>query len=106
MNREQAQFAAAIAAAEKVVAGAAGRKMSNDERDRVKQHIDTYERRQALWEGVLEGCVPALVASEQQARADVVMHEYLRRAAQPTNAAARCVVREDRQDVCRACKGV
>lgn len=75
-------------------------------RPEVKRHIDTYERRQALWEGVLEGCVPALVVSQQQTHADEVMREYLRRAAQPTDAAARCVVREDRQDVCRACKGV
>lgn len=75
-------------------------------RPEVKQHIDTYERRQALWEGVLAGCVPALVVSQQQTRADDVMREYLRRAAQPTDTAARCVVRDDRQDVCRACKGV
>ncbi len=75
-------------------------------RPEVKQHIDTYERRQALWEGVLEGCVPALVVSRQQAQADDVMREYLRRAAQPTDAAARCVVQDDRRDVCRACKGV
>lgn len=75
-------------------------------RPEVKQHIDTYERRQALWEGVLEGCVPELVISQQHERADDAMREYLRRAAQPTDTGARCVVREDRQDVCRACKGV
>lgn len=75
-------------------------------RAEVKRSIDTYERRQALWEGVLEGCVPGLLASHQQARADEVMREYLRRAAQPSDGAARCVVRDDRQDVCRSCRGV
>jgi len=34
------------------------------------------------------------------------MREYLRRAAAPHDENARCVVREERPDVCRACKGV
>lgn len=75
-------------------------------RPEVKRHVDTYQRRQALWEGVLEGCVPALLEDGQRGRADEVMHEYLRRAARPHDPHARCVVRDDRPDVCRACKGV
>lgn len=75
-------------------------------RPEVKQHIDTYERRQALWEGVLEGCVPRLLAAGEHERADHAMREFLRRAAGPSNAEARCVVRADRPGVCRACKGV
>ena len=42
-------------------------------RPEVKRHIDTYQRRQDLWEGVLEGCVPGLLASGQQPRADDAM---------------------------------
>ncbi len=72
----------------------------------VKCHIDTYERRQALWEGVLEGCVPALLVDGDEARADAAMREYLRRAAAPRDAHARCVVRANRPGTCRACKGV
>ena len=75
-------------------------------RHSVKQHVDTYQRRQTLWEGVLEGCVPGLLAEGRHDRADDVMHEYLRRAALPHDPHARCVVRDDRPDVCRACKGV
>jgi siroheme synthase-like protein len=75
-------------------------------RPEVKRHIDTYARRQTLWEGVLEGCLPALLQAGQQARADEVMWEYLRRAAVPHDPHARCVVRDERPDVCRACKGV
>jgi siroheme synthase-like protein len=75
-------------------------------RPAVKRAIDTYERRQALWEGVLEGCVPELLVTGQAARAAEVMDEYLRRAAAPHDPHARCVVRDDRPDVCRACKGV
>ena len=75
-------------------------------RPEVKRHIDTYARRQTLWEGVLEGCVPALLEAGQRARADEVMREYLRRAAAPHDPHARCVVRDERPDVCRACKGV
>ncbi len=75
-------------------------------RPEVKQRIDTYARRQTLWEGVLEGCVPALLVAGQQARADEVMREYLRRAAAPHDPHARCVVHDERPDVCRACKGV
>ena len=75
-------------------------------RPEVKRHVDTYERRQTLWEGVLEGCVPQLVADGDRARADEAMREFLRRAAQPHDPHARCAVRADRPDVCRACKGV
>jgi len=75
-------------------------------RPEVKQHIDTYERRQALWEGVLEGCVPQLLVHGENARADQAMQEYLRRASAPHDPHARCVVHEDTPDVCRACKGV
>jgi len=75
-------------------------------RPEVKRHIDTYARRQTLWEGVLEGCVPALLEAGQKARADQAMQEYLRRAAAPHDPHARCVVRDERPDVCRACKGV
>ena len=75
-------------------------------RPEVKRHIDTYARRQTLWEGVLEGCVPALLEAGQKARADQAMQEYLRRAAAPHDPHARCVVRDERPDVCRACTGV
>jgi siroheme synthase-like protein len=75
-------------------------------RAEVKAHIDTYERRQSLWEGVLEGCVPALVADGDRGAANAAMREFLARAARPFAAEARCVVRADRPDVCRACKGV
>ena len=75
-------------------------------RPEVKRHIDTYQRRQDLWEGVLEGCIPGLLASGQQPRADEAMRAFLRRAAAPHDPHARCVVREERPDVCRACKGV
>jgi siroheme synthase-like protein len=75
-------------------------------RPEVKRHIGTYERRQALWEGVLEGCIPALLVAGEHGRADEAMREFLRRAAHPSNVEARCVVRADRPDVCRACKGV
>lgn len=74
-------------------------------RPEVKRHVDTYERRQTLWEGVLEGCVPQLLVDGQRARADEAMREYLRRAGLPHDPRARCVVRADRPDVCRACKG-
>lgn len=75
-------------------------------RPEVKRHIDTYERRQALWEGVLEGCVPDLLVRGEKGRADAAMSEYLRRAAAPHDPHARCVVGDERPDVCRACKGV
>ena len=75
-------------------------------RPEVKRHIDTYARRQTLWEGVLEGCVPALLEAGQKARADQAMQEYLRRAAAPHDAPCVRVVRDERPDVCRACKGV
>ncbi len=75
-------------------------------RPEVKRHIDTYARRQTLWEGVLEGCLPDLLVAGEQARADQVMREYLRRASQGHDPHARCVVHQDRPDVCRACKGV
>ena len=75
-------------------------------RPEVKRRIDTYQRRQALWEGVLEGCVPGLLLSGEHARAADAMHEYLRRAAAPHDPHAHCVVHDDRPDVCRACKGV
>lgn len=74
-------------------------------RPEVKRHVDTYERRQTLWEGVLEGCVPQLLVDGDMARAEEAMREYLRRAARPHDPQARCVVRADRPDVCRACKG-
>jgi len=75
-------------------------------RPEVKRRIDTYERRQSLWEGVLEGCVPRLLVNGERARADAAMREYLDRAALPHDPHARCVVRAERPDVCRACKGV
>lgn len=75
-------------------------------RPAVKQRVDTYQRRQALWEGVLEGCVPALVGNGERERADRAMDEYLRRAAMPHDPDARCAVDADRPGLCRACKGV
>lgn len=75
-------------------------------RPEVKRHVHTYERRQTLWEGVLEGCVPQLLVDGDRAGADAAMREYLRRAGQPHDSRASCVVRADRPDVCRACKGV
>ncbi|WP_239492519.1 bifunctional precorrin-2 dehydrogenase/sirohydrochlorin ferrochelatase [Luteitalea sp. TBR-22] len=75
-------------------------------RPEVRNHVDTYERRQALWEGVLEGCVPALVAEGDRVRADAAMREFLARATRQSDQQARCVVGSDRPDVCRACKGV
>ena len=75
-------------------------------RAEVKRRVDTYERRQTLWEGVLEGCVPALVVSQARDRADAAMREFLARADRPSDAQASCVVGRERLDVCRACKGV
>ena len=75
-------------------------------RAEVKRRIDTYERRQALWEGVLEGCVPArLVAGDRQA-ADSAMQEFLVRSARPHDEDAVCVLGNQPPGVCRACKGV
>jgi uroporphyrin-III C-methyltransferase/precorrin-2 dehydrogenase/sirohydrochlorin ferrochelatase len=65
-------------------------------RPEVKSRIDTYQRRQAFWEGVLEGCVPELLAAGDEARAEDVMRECLRRAS---------AIQLD-GDVCRARKGV
>jgi uroporphyrin-III C-methyltransferase/precorrin-2 dehydrogenase/sirohydrochlorin ferrochelatase len=75
-------------------------------RPEVKQHIDTYQRRQAFWEGVLEGCVPALLVEGDEAGADAVMRACLQRAQAPSNPAATCAAQTGRPDVCRACMGV
>jgi uroporphyrin-III C-methyltransferase/precorrin-2 dehydrogenase/sirohydrochlorin ferrochelatase len=75
-------------------------------RPEVKQHIDTYQRRQSFWEGVLEGCTPALLAEGDDAGADEVIRECLRRAQAPSNPAATCAAQTGRPDVCRACMGV
>ena len=75
-------------------------------RPEVRRHVDTYERRQALWEGVLEGCVPSLLATGDDAAADAAMHACLRRAGERPRGHATCVVDARRPDVCRACKGV
>jgi precorrin-2 dehydrogenase / sirohydrochlorin ferrochelatase len=75
-------------------------------RAEVKRRIDTYERRQALWEGVLEGCVPGLVVAGARPGADDAMREFLARADRPFDATAACAVGHERSDVCRACKGV
>ena len=75
-------------------------------RAEVKRRIDTYERRQALWEGVLEGCVPArLVAGDRQA-ADSAMQEFLVRSARPHDEDAVCVLGNQPPGTRRACKGV
>lgn len=75
-------------------------------RPEVKRHIGTYQRRQALWEGVLEGCVPGLLAEGNEACAESLMREYLRRAQTPSNPNASCAANANRPDVCKACKGV
>ena len=75
-------------------------------RPEVKRQIGTYARRQELWEGVLEGCLPALLAAGHEAQADEAMREYLRRAARPPDSAAHCAIHYDRREICRACKGV
>lgn len=75
-------------------------------RPEVKRRIGTYARRQALWEGLLEGCVPALVAHGRESDADAVVQECLRRADGPHDELARCAAHPDRPGTCRACKGV
>jgi len=75
-------------------------------RPEVKRHVDTYQRRQAFWEGVLESCMPELLASGDAACADEVIRVCLRRAQAPSNPAATCAAQTGRPDVCRACKGV
>ena len=75
-------------------------------RAEVKRQIDTYERRQALWEGVLEGCVPARVVAGDREAADSAMQEILVRSARPHDEDAVCVLGNQPPGVCRACKGV
>ena len=75
-------------------------------RAEVKRRIDTYERRQALWEGVLEGCVPVRVVAGDREAADSAMQEFLVRSARPHDEDAVCVLGNQPPGVCRACKGV
>lgn len=72
----------------------------------VKRHIDTYQRRQAFWEGVLEGCVPQLLAEGDAHCAEQVMRACLARAQAPSNPYATCAADGRRTIVCKACKGV
>lgn len=75
-------------------------------RPTVKATLPTYQRRQAFWEGVLESCVPALLASDADAHAADVMRIFLARSAQPNDPEARCAAHPERAAQCRACRGV
>jgi siroheme synthase-like protein len=74
-------------------------------RPAVKEALPTYQRRQALWEGVLESCLPALLTAGERARASEVMRECLSRGMRPMDAAARCAAFPERVGACRACRG-
>ena len=75
-------------------------------RPEVKRWVPTYQRRQAFWEGVLEGCVPSLLAQGDEAGAAETMREYLRRARAPSSPNAMCVVNPEQLAQCKACRGV
>ena len=74
-------------------------------RPAAKEALPTYQRRQALWEGVLESCLPALLAAGERARAAELMREFLDRGMRPADAAARCAALSERAAACRACRG-
>ncbi len=74
-------------------------------RPAAKDALPTYQRRQALWEGVLESCLPALLATSERTRAAEVMREFLDRGMRPADAAAHCAAFPERAAACRACRG-
>ena len=75
-------------------------------RPEVKRWLPTYQRRQAFWEGVLEGCVPSLLAADKRADAEETMREFLRRAQSPSNPNAQCAANPDELARCKTCCGV
>ncbi len=74
-------------------------------RPAAKDALPTYQRRQALWEGVLESCLPALLAADERERAAELMREFLDRAARQPGAANSCAAFSERPAACRACRG-
>lgn len=74
-------------------------------RAEVKHAILGYARRQAFWEGVLDGCIPGLLAAGDEERAHRAMGECLQRARIPTAVEARCAAEPARPASCRACQG-
>jgi siroheme synthase-like protein len=77
-------------------------------RPAVKDAVDTYQRRQLFWEGVLGSCVPGLLAQGDVARAEALMREYIARADRQHNADARCAAHPERPAAaaCNVCRGV
>ena len=75
-------------------------------RPEVKRWLPTYQRRQAFWEGVLESCVPGLLADGCKAHAEETLREFLRRAQSPSNPNTMCVVNPDELARCKTCRGV
>lgn len=73
-------------------------------RPRVKAALDGYLVRQRFWEGVLESCVPDLVASGDTARAEDTLGEALRRASGESSGRA-CAADASRAGTCAACAG-
>ena len=73
-------------------------------RPRVKQALEGYERRQRFWEGVLEGCIPGLVAECHLAQAERAMAECLHRS-RTADAFATCAAHPTRPAACGACRG-
>jgi siroheme synthase-like protein len=77
-------------------------------RPEVKRWLPTYQRRQAFWEGVLESCVPGLLADGDEATAQETMREFIRRArvSSKPNPNAVCAVNPEQPARCKACRGV
>jgi siroheme synthase-like protein len=77
-------------------------------RPAVKDAVDTYQRRQAFWEGVLGSCVPGLLAQGETARSEALMREFIARAGQVSNPSARCATDLERAaaPACNVCRGV
>ena len=72
-------------------------------RPRVKAALAGYTRRQRFWEGVLESCVPELVASGWPARAEGALEEAVRRA-RAAGTEQWCAAGLRRPGLCRACR--
>jgi siroheme synthase-like protein len=72
-------------------------------RPRVKTALAGYNRRQRFWEGVLESCVPELVASGRTGRAEAALAEAVRRAG-TAGANRGCVADVGRPGSCPACR--
>lgn len=73
-------------------------------RPRVKAALDGYLVRQRFWEGVLESCVPELVAGGQTTKADAALGTALQRASAPVSGRS-CAADESRPGSCAACAG-